>query len=75
VLHHLKRLCWFLYHLFSKEWSSCRRGFVVLLDNPSSRVIGRLCFIVRALDHDRNAVLVAVCVHVRVRDLAALDLR
>ena len=33
---YFKRLCWFLYHLFSKEWSSCRRGFVVLLDNPSS---------------------------------------
>ena len=100
----LKGCVGFYIIFFSKEWSSCRRGFVVLLDNPSScrirfqrkiiilnlrlnfsrrmllicsltRVIGRLCFIVRALDHDRNAVLVPVCVHVRVRDLTALDLR
>ena len=47
---------------------------MLIICSPT-RVIRRLCFIVRALDHDRNAVLVPVCVHVRVRDLTALDLR
>jgi len=32
----LKGCVGFYIIFFSKEWSSCRRGFVVLLDNPSS---------------------------------------